>query len=206
VDPTTPTEAARPSGSTLYDLTVALEQDRRLDGAVDALDGLVGARLGRGRPRELLGGRWLGHALHPLLTDVPIGLWVSATALDWFGGRRSAPAAQRLVGLGVVAAVPTAVTGLSDWTATNRDARRVGVVHAAANGVALLAYSGSWLARRRGHRLRGRVLALVGGVTAAVGGHLGGHLAIARGVGVDATADVLDTTVTGPAAPAAPAA
>ena len=60
MDPTTPTEAARPSGSTLYDLTVALEQDRRLDGAVDALDGLVGARLGRGveedRPSvELLG-------------------------------------------------------------------------------------------------------------------------------------------------------
>src|SRR4051794_19330809 len=39
--------------------------------------------------KEAVSGTWLGHALHPLLTDVVIGSFVSATLLDVLGGDRS---------------------------------------------------------------------------------------------------------------------
>src|SRR5919197_6417126 len=58
--------------------------------------------------KDLLSGTWLGHPLHPPLTDVVVGAWTSALLLDLFGGRGAKAAADRLVGAGVVAAVPTA--------------------------------------------------------------------------------------------------
>src|SRR5690606_8609173 len=130
----------------------------------------------------LLLGRPMGHALHPLLTDVPIGAWMSATVLDLSGpGARSA--ARRLVGLGILAAVPTALTGLAAWSRTSRRDARVGVLHAAGNSVGLVLATASWLARRRDHHALGAVLGL--GVLGAVGasGFLGAHLSIARSVG-----------------------
>lgn len=68
--------------------------------------------------KNLLSGTPLGHQIHPVLTDLPIGAWVAATFLDLTGGSRSADAAQRLVGAGVLAVVPTAATGASDWSET----------------------------------------------------------------------------------------
>jgi nitrite reductase/ring-hydroxylating ferredoxin subunit len=68
-----------------------------------------------GPVKDALSGTWLGHALHPLLTDVPIGTWTSAVLLDWLGGSRSAAAAERLIGLGLLSAVPAWVTGMQEW-------------------------------------------------------------------------------------------
>src|ERR671936_1490157 len=65
--------------------------------------------------KDLLSGTWLGHPLHPPLTDVVIGAWTSALLLDLFGGKQGEQSADRLVAAGVVAAVPTASAGLSDW-------------------------------------------------------------------------------------------
>ena len=64
--------------------------------------------------------------LHPMLTDLPIGCWTSAFVLDIVGGKKSRPAAQLLVGLGVLSALPTAASGAADWSDTGgRAARRV---------------------------------------------------------------------------------
>jgi len=135
------------------------------------------------RVRSMLQGRWLGHALHPLLTDMPLGLWTSATVLDLIGGRGSRPAAQRLIGLGLAAAVPTAATGLTEWSAIrSRPERRTGALHAAVNSAALVCYAASWRARRRHHHAAGALLALAGGGTAAIGGYLGAHLTEVRKV------------------------
>ena len=79
--------------------------------------------------RDLLRGAWLGHAVHPTLTDVPVGLWTAAVTLDLLGGKGARPAAQRLVGLGVLAAVPTAWTGWAEWSGAPAGQQRVGVVH-----------------------------------------------------------------------------
>lgn len=185
----------------LRELIGRLESDERWDQLADVLDD-AGRPLADGPSGPALRGEWLGHALHPLMTDLPLGCWTSTSLLDLLGGRSSRDAARRLVGLGVVAAMPTAVTGLVELTGIeDRRLRRVGAVHAAGNSVALVLYAMSWRARRHDHHLRGTVLALCGGSMATFTGFLGGHLSFGRGVGVeprgieelDMTTD-LDTT------------
>jgi nitrite reductase/ring-hydroxylating ferredoxin subunit/uncharacterized membrane protein len=140
------------------------------------------------RAKDALSGTWLGHPLHPALTDVVIGAWTSALALDLAGGESAQPAADALVGLGLVAAVPTAAAGASDWAELLDGERRVGLVHALGNTTALLLQAASWRARRTGHRGRGIGLSAVAFGIATVSAWLGGHLSYGRGVGVNQTA------------------
>jgi len=158
-----------------------------LDPPSNAIGRFVSKTVPPGRVKDLLSGTWLGHALHPLLTDLPIGFWTSAWMLDLFGGRATDDAARKLVGLGILSAVPTAATGASDWSDTTGGERRVGLVHAAANSAALVAFTASYLHRRRGNRGKGVAWGWAGAALATVGGHLGGHLIQALGVGVDNT-------------------
>lgn len=139
---------------------------------------------------DFLHGTWLGHPLHPVLVDAPIGFWTSALVLDLLGGEGGAEAAQRLVGAGVVAALPAAATGLKDWDSLGqeRPAKRVGLVHAVSNSVALACYTASWLARRRGRRAQGVALGALGALFAGAGAYLGGHLAFRQAIGVDHSA------------------
>ncbi len=186
--------AWRPPAPTRPRLHAAAQRVGELS-AVDAL----GRRLGRairsalppGEVRDALSGRALGHALHPLLTDAPIGLWTSATVLDVVGGQDGNRAARQLTAIGIAAALPTAASGLLDWADTepaDDEVRRVGVVHAASNVMALALFAGSLAVQRRGARTRGRLLRLAGAGALAIGGHLGGHLSYSKAVGVDATA------------------
>jgi nitrite reductase/ring-hydroxylating ferredoxin subunit/uncharacterized membrane protein len=163
-----------------------IEHEEALDKPSELVAGLVRRVIGGGRAVDVLSGSPLGHPIHPLLVTVPIGSWTAATVLDLTAG--DATAARRLVGLGIVAAVPAALTGANDWLSTTGGERRVGLVHAAVNDTALMLYSASWLSRRRGHRLRGAALALLGAAALGAGGWLGGHLAYGLGVGVDTTA------------------
>lgn len=163
--------------------TQRLEQSSELDGPVRAVEPKITSLFGSGPQGALLRGEWLGHALHPLLTDVTMGSWTSATVLDLVGGPGSAPAAQRLVGLGLLTAGPTAWTGWAEWSATGTREKRVGLVHAAGNALAAGAYAASWLARRGGHHRLGAVLAVGGAGASGVAAYLGGHLAVARDVG-----------------------
>jgi nitrite reductase/ring-hydroxylating ferredoxin subunit/uncharacterized membrane protein len=146
----------------------------------------------KGPVKDAVSGTWLGHALHPLLTDLPIGTWTSAVLLDWLGGGRGADrAADRLIGLGLAASVPAALTGLNDWADSepaSASVRRVGLVHAATNVAATALFGASLAARRGGSRGSGKLLALLGAGALGVSGHLGGHLSYAEGVGVDQTA------------------
>jgi nitrite reductase/ring-hydroxylating ferredoxin subunit/uncharacterized membrane protein len=138
--------------------------------------------------KDLLSGTWLGHPLHPPLTDVVIGAWTSALLLDLAGGERAEEAADILVGAGVLAGVPTAAAGLSDWAELHGGTRRVGSVHAIGNTTALVLHALSYLARRRGDRGRGKALSTIGFGIATFSAWLGGHLSFARGVGVNQTA------------------
>lgn len=149
------------------------EAAQRALGALDAAPRLVG----------VLRGDALGHALHPLLTDVPLGAWMSATILDLTGHGGARPAARALIGTGLAAAVPTVASGLVEWRATSGRPRRVGVAHAAANTGAVALYCGSLAARRRGRGGAGIALALAGGALATAGGYLGGHLSLVHDIG-----------------------
>jgi uncharacterized membrane protein len=160
-----------------------LQDARLLERAAGELSRISGPVAGDRRTGDALRGTWLGHAVHPLLTDFPLGAWTCTSLLDLFGGRQSRTAAEGLLAFGVVTAAPTAATGLAEWQATRGTARRVGVAHALVNSAAWALYGSSLVSRRRGRHATGVVLGLAGGVTAIVGGYLGGHLSLVEKVG-----------------------
>jgi nitrite reductase/ring-hydroxylating ferredoxin subunit/uncharacterized membrane protein len=158
-----------------------------LDKVAKPVAGLVGKAVQPRVVRNLLSGTYLGHPAHPMLTDVPIGAWTMSALLDIAGGAKSEPAADLLVGAGILSAIPTAATGLNDWSDTIGGDRRIGAVHASANVVALSLYVASLLARRNGGRGTGKLLGLAGFGVLIAGAYLGGHLSFAKGVNVNHT-------------------
>ena len=142
-----------------------------------------------GALKDALSGTWLGHAVHPMLTDVVIGSFTSATLLDLLAPEADA-ASERLIGVGIAAYLPTAATGVNDWADTETvddKIRRAGLVHAWTNAVALSLYGASLVSRRRGARAQGKLLGAVGLTVLMAGGYIGGHLSLTRGVGPDQT-------------------
>ena len=127
------------------------------------------------RLRDLLHGVPIGHPAHPAAVLVPAGAWISAAVLDLVPG--ASRAAQTLVGVGVLSALPSAASGWADWATLRTRQQRVGLVHAATNVAAVGLYTASWLQRRRGNELAGKVLGMTGLALVSAGGYLGGHLA-----------------------------
>lgn len=146
----------------------------RFDPAIDSVRRVVRTALGPQGVKNALHGTWLGHPLHPVLAQVPVGTWVSAGLLDAVPALR--PAATVLIGTGVAAAVPTALAGAADWSEQEVGVRRLGAVHALANSAALSLYVGSLVARAKGRGGLGRLLSYAGlgvaGGSAAIGGHM----------------------------------
>jgi nitrite reductase/ring-hydroxylating ferredoxin subunit/uncharacterized membrane protein len=165
-----------------------LERIEALDPIASRYGKLVRAALKPRAVKDVLGGRWLGHPLHPMLTDVTIGTYTSALLLDLLAGEESRPAARRLIAIGLLAAGPTAASGAHDWADAEVAApavRRIGLVHAGCIAAANSLFAASYVARRRGED--GRLLALAGGAALAAAGYLGGNLSFAEGIGVDHT-------------------
>ncbi|MFY1635467.1 Rieske 2Fe-2S domain-containing protein [Solwaraspora sp. WMMB335] len=164
-------------------LLTRIEQATGLDRIGDRLQQSVQRRISGERVRDLLHGVWLGHPLHPVLIQVPMGAWLSAAVLDLLPNHRRA--ATTLIGIGTVAALPAAITGANDWASLSREQRRIGLVHAAANAIALACYAGSTIARIGGRHPAGRRLGFAGLAAAGAGGFLGGHLAYKQAAGVN---------------------
>lgn len=178
----------------LHKLVRQIERTEDLDAAAGPVASWVKKQTRPTAVKNALSGTWLGHPLHPLLTDVPIGAWVMASALDLFGGKKGARSARRLVSLGVLAAVPTAAAGLSDWSDTYGPDQRVGLVHGAGVTAATVVQAMSCVARRRGHRFIGMVLSALGLGVVTGSAYLGGHLSFNKGIGVSHTAFQEPTT------------
>lgn len=174
-----------------FDSLDRLEQLTALDSAVQKLSGVFQEKIQPQSVRDALHGVWLGHPLHPVLTDIPIGAWTSAGMLDLLP--KTGAASSVLIGVGLVAAGPTAVTGWTDWSELNRPEQRTGLVHATVNYVAVGLYAASLYNRMRRRYLRGKVLGFAGLATVLVGGTIGGHLSYRRAAGANHTADVGDT-------------
>jgi nitrite reductase/ring-hydroxylating ferredoxin subunit len=132
--------------------------------------------------KDLLHGTWLGHTLHPVLVQVPVGSWISAGLLDAIPPLR--PAATVLIGTGVAAAVPASLAGAADWSEQEIGVRRLGVLHAAANTLALGLYAGSLAARRSGRGSLGLVLSYAGLGVASGSAAIGGHMSYSQSSGV----------------------
>jgi len=167
VEPTSATAPAARPAERIAAITSLDAPARTLAGVSARWQGTL-ADLARGKP--------LGHPLHPVLTDLPIGFWTSSFLLDLLVLRRFASASRALVGAGVLCAVPTVVAGVADLAALERGKQRVAVVHAGANALATSMYAASWSLRRRRH-VAGVTLGLAAAAVATVGGYLGGWLA-----------------------------
>jgi nitrite reductase/ring-hydroxylating ferredoxin subunit/uncharacterized membrane protein len=142
--------------------------------------------------KNVLHGTWLGHPLHPVLTDIPLGAWTATVVLDVVAGQtRSAGIARAsdvALELGLVGAVGAAVTGAADWKDTDARPRRLGLAHAALNVVATLLFGGSLICRATGNRTAGRTLAATGYLVAAAAAYLGGELVYQEQIGVNHSA------------------
>jgi nitrite reductase/ring-hydroxylating ferredoxin subunit len=131
--------------------------------------------------KDFLHGSWLGHPLHPILVQVPVGTWTSAGVLDLVPPLR--PAATVLIGTGVAAALPAALSGAADWSEQDAGVRRLGALHAVANTAALGLYVGSLVARGKGRGGLGRVLSYAGLGIATGSAAVGGHMSYAQSSG-----------------------
>jgi nitrite reductase/ring-hydroxylating ferredoxin subunit/uncharacterized membrane protein len=140
--------------------------------------------------KNLLHGVGLGHPLHPVLTDVPVGAWTAAVALDWAdaaGREEYGPGADGAIAVGLVGALGAALTGIADWSETDGRARRTGLLHGLLNVTATTFFAGSLIARRQ-DRATGRTLARIGYGISLAAAYLGGNLVFSRQIGVDHTA------------------
>ena len=174
----------------------------RIDQISDTLQNLIKAVIGANRkpPRRfksLLHGTWLGHPLHPALTDIPIGAWLLAVIFDviWLlapGASVWAARGAQIAGIaGVVGAVGAAATGLADWSDSYGAERTTGLYHAALNTLALILFVVSAALRlgtSDGGSMAGVALDIVGLVSVLVAAYLGGHMVFALGTGVNHTA------------------
>lgn len=165
-----------------------LENATVLDPLANGIRGIVNAVVRPQWLRDVLHGVPLGHPLHPLAVQVPLGAWTSAALLDAVPG--SERAARMLVATGVVSALPSAAAGYTDWSELHEQQSRVGIVHSTANLLATVLYTVSFVQRVRGKGSNGKALGYLAFGVVAFGGFLGGHLSYRQAAGVNHAEDV----------------
>ena len=139
------------------------------------------------------GGRWAGHSVHTALSDLPIGFWSGVLVLDLLGkdgataDGRMDPAAT-LSAAGLVAAAGTVATGVTDWSVSDGEDRRVGLFHGLLNSAGVALQAASMAARLTGHRRPARALGVTSMAVTAAAGFVGGHLVQGRAVMVNRVA------------------
>ena len=153
------------------------EQNQVLEQWSDQLQGLLNTAVSQGGPaarrvKNWLNGVWLGHPLHPALTDAAIGAWSTGAMLDLVGAKREADAA---ITVGVLSAIPTAFAGAADWADTSDEPRRIGLIHALLNSVGLTCMIASLFARRANQRHVGIGLSTLGLSLTSISAWLGGE-------------------------------
>jgi nitrite reductase/ring-hydroxylating ferredoxin subunit/uncharacterized membrane protein len=148
----------------------------------------AGGQLGH-RVSDFLNGTWLGHPLHPAVTDVPVGAWTVAFALDGVQmltkSRRFMAGADAAVTIGLVGSAISAVSGLADWQYTVGRARRIGMAHALLNATAAGLYGTSFICRLRSKRKVGQLTGALGFVAVLFSSFLGGDLSYRERMGMN---------------------
>lgn len=147
------------------------------------------------RFKVFLNGTWIGHPLHPMLTDIPIGAWTLTIILDLigllFGFPQMGLASSITAGIGVAGALAAAAAGLADWMDVDPPQKAIGAFHATVNVSATILFLISLLMRWDRHWQLGWgtfVLALVGYLLVMIGGYLGGIMVFNMGVMINRNA------------------
>lgn len=172
----------------IFTLVDRIENDASLDPVVAKVKKSVNAVIRPQWLRDILHGVPIGHALHPLMVQVPLGAWISAAVLDAMPGTDRA--ARALVGTGIITVLPAAASGYIDWSKLHEQQMRVGIVHSGANIIATTLYLASYVQRRRGKQASGKVLSFAGLAVVSAAGYLGGHLSYSQASAVNHTEDV----------------
>ncbi len=182
------------------EILTAIEEQDWLAPAEESLQNAVNSAFESGgvagkKVQNALNGTWLGHAVHPPLTDIPVGAWTASLVLDFMeaGGKRRKgfeDAADATVAVGLVGAVGAAITGLTDWKDMQADDRRVGFVHGMLNTAVAGLYVASLVARRNRNRAVGRALAATGYGVMMASAWLGGELISRKRAAVDRSTEI----------------
>jgi nitrite reductase/ring-hydroxylating ferredoxin subunit len=152
--------------------------------------------------QNILHGSALGHPLHAVITDVPIGAWTVTAVLDTIellGTRAAAePDAEAVppskggdaaLVIGLAGAAGASITGWADWSDTSDDPRTLGMAHALVNVTATAGYVLALVLRRTGHRRLGLLTALAAYGIVSAGAYLGGELSFGQLLGAKHTAE-----------------
>jgi nitrite reductase/ring-hydroxylating ferredoxin subunit/uncharacterized membrane protein len=141
--------------------------------------------------KNFLHGVWLGHPLHPILTDIPIGAYTATAVLDCLelcGHQKFKAGSDASLAVGLAGAAGAAVTGITDWTGTSGQNRRVGVMHAALNvGATLLNTASLILRSKKSSRRLAIGCSLAAYAITSLAAYLGGHLVYDEHMGMDHT-------------------
>lgn len=168
-----------------------------LDTIGDPLQKYVASLYANGGPRakqiqNILNGVWLGHPLHPVLTDVPVGAWTATIVIDsvatFTDNDSLGSAADLALATGLAAAFASAASGWTDWMDTYGEERKVGLAHGLLMVTTTAAYSASLLARLAGARSVGVALSNTGYALLSAGAYLGGEEVYDLGYPVNHTA------------------
>jgi len=174
-----------------------VDQQQWLDTIGDPLQQFVGSLFSGGgdtgkQTKNVLNGTWLGHPLHPVITDVPVGAWTTTIVLDTVAAMTDddsmRSAADITLAVGLAAAAGAAATGWTDWSDTYGEERKVGLLHGLTMVAAVTSYTVSLLARLSGARTVGVLTANTGYALMSAGAYLGGDEVYDIGYGVNHTA------------------
>ena len=175
-------------------ITDAISKQEWLEPVAQGMQGAVSGAYAAGgetgkKVENFLNGVWLGHPLHPAVVYVPLGAWTASSVLDVMeagGNEAVGPGADAAVAVGLVGALASAVTGLTQWHPLEaRSTRRVGATHALLNVTATGLFAASLVVRKRGNRPLGRALGWLGCAIVSGSAYLGGSLAYEQKIGVD---------------------
>ncbi len=144
--------------------------------------------------KNFLHGTWLGHPLHPMLTDIPLGAYTTTAVMDVMelcGNENVKAGADTSLAIGLAGAAGAAVTGTADWTGSTGQNRRVGLMHATLNiGATLLNTASLIMRRKKANRKLAIGLSFAAYGVTTLAAYLGGHLVYGQQMGVDHTAGV----------------
>jgi len=138
--------------------------------------------------------RVLGHPIHAMSIVLPLGALSISVVLDVFNlideRQLWKDTAYVLVGLGVIAGAAVSVPGLIDWLSipSSHDAKSIGLLHAASNGVGLVLFAVSWLLRydqADNWSTLAFLISLAGIGALTAGGWLGAEMVYRYGIGID---------------------
>ena len=139
----------------------------------------------------------LGHSPHPAIVMLPLGAWSFSNVCDALGlltgDRKYDDAARLSMGVGLIGAAASVVTGLRDYASIPKDrpSHQVATTHALGNSVVASLVTASYILRslddQAGRRpsVASRMLALAGGGLSLYTAWLGGVLVENYGEGVE---------------------